>query len=142
LIREVDENAYRAVVEPDTVAFAHLVRIAADEAASPDALGAPDRIAGYPIRGSLRTLDKQDARAVSEVFSDWSNYLPERLTRCAFEHLIGFRFTRGRERVDIALTGPCWLAMWTFQRNGRIAEWSSPFHREHAAHLFAAADTL
>lgn len=120
----------RAIVEsPETVAFADLQVVAADEAQARESLAGAMRIAGYPIIGTLRQLDESQANILAKAFADSSNYDPKRRSRCAIGRIIGFRFVRGSEHVDIALTDPCALAMWSFKRNEINDEWAAPFHR-------------
>ena len=102
--------------------------VSADEAALPSSLEAVDRIAGYPTAYGLQPLDVSVARARQKAFLDWENYDPSWRSRCKTERIYGFRFTRGDERVDIALTDPCWLAIWSFQLGSKRERWAAAFN--------------
>jgi hypothetical protein len=130
LRHSVGERALAIVSSPETVELAELRIVAADEAQTRESRADSARIAGYPIVGTLSPLDHAQADVVAKAFADSDNYDPDRGPRCAIERIIGFRFLRAGDYVDIALTDPCALAIWSFKRNDANDDWAAPFHRE------------
>lgn len=128
LLNAVGANAIDIVSHSDRVLFGELERVPVDDAALPSSLADSDRVAGYPVRSGLSVLDSGAASSAARAFLDWDNYDPSWRSRCLIERIFGFRFIRGNERVDVTLSDPCWLALWTFQRNGEFERWAAAFH--------------
>jgi hypothetical protein len=138
-VRAVGEVAVAVVSVPDSVEIALLQLVSADEAAKVRALEDPQRISGYPIIEPLSPLRDDEARTIAQALLDWRNYDPSWRYRCKIGRLLGLRFKRGTARVDIAISDPCWLVMWTFERDRKTERWSSPFDPTISREVFGSA---
>lgn len=136
LATELGADIVEIISTADTVVFADLTLVPADEALDPSRWRDTQRIAGYPIAGELRRMEATDARALRESVLNGGNYDPDWSWRCLMERAIGFRFVRGAARVDAALTDPCWLLIWTFERNEKPARWSAAFSQPDTERIY------
>lgn len=136
---EVGASTLEIVRTAEHVLAAELTFVAADEAQDPSSLKEPQRVAGYPTKGSLRELDANDARTIQAALTDWQNYDPDLLMRCKPDRLLGLRFTRQAARVDVALTDTCTRAIWSFDRGGQPSHWGAVFSSQDGARIWKLA---
>jgi hypothetical protein len=88
------------------------------------ALGAQNRIVGYPIVTALRSIVPSDASRLLDVLIRDDSYDFELRLRCVNKRLLGVRFLV-TPPVEFALGTPCNQAIWTFKRADKTERWGA-----------------
>ena len=87
-------------------------------------LRANSTLVGYRIRGALKTLSADQARALSALLLDEASYSAE-MARCANTSWVGARFGGGAGVVEFGLGLPCNQATWAANPQGTVVRWGS-----------------
>jgi hypothetical protein len=100
--------------------------------------GRGDRIGGYPVRSGPFALASDAARAIAQILLDRTNYAVGIRRRCDIERIVGVRFIRATDFVDVTLTSPCAVAAW-HNRSAEAPklEWSETLGDSAAARVLA-----
>lgn len=120
---------------PDHAWAASLGLIGAAAAEKHATLKEDRRIVGYPIRGSLRALDKTISAEVGALLVDERNYLFGLVRRCKNRSWIGMRFERAGVRVELVLGKPCDQLIIAFPRDAAVRTWGAVMRSDVAKKL-------
>ena len=87
-----------------------------------NALNSSDRLAGYPIIGTLQGLEKEKSLQLANIFLDDSNYVYLN-KRCANQAFNGIRFTSGNNKVEVVIGTPCNQVLVVSKQEGETHWW-------------------
>ncbi|NOY84929.1 MAG: hypothetical protein GXO96_08960 [Nitrospirae bacterium] len=86
------------------------------------ALKSVDRIAGYPVLGSILKLSTKKSQQMVNLILDSSNYANIR-QRCKNDFFHGIRFSKEHEKIEVAIGIPCNQVLIVFHDAKQIRWW-------------------
>lgn len=102
---------------------ARLKPVSVDESRQ-KALTSTERIAGYPVVGELKNLSPEKSAQLAKLLLDKNNYR-NILKRCANQYFHGIRFSKGEQKVEIAIGVACQQTVMVIQDDKGIKWWGS-----------------
>lgn len=127
-------SALAIVRQASRVEVGPLRIVAADEAEA-RSFASENRIAGYPVDGSLVTLPPARAVELRTRILDPGGYAAPPEGRCRNETMVGARFTWGEGVVELALGVECRQAIWAFPAPGEPGRWGATLGQETTARV-------
>jgi hypothetical protein len=112
-------TAANGVVKNATKVEVAKLKPAPAESVMKNALSAPNTIAGFPIKGELKSLSLEKAKAIAQDILNTDHYA-DIMQRCVNDSLIGIRFTNGKTVVEFAYSQPCQQAFWAMNIDGKL----------------------
>ncbi len=112
-------TAANDVVNKATKVEVAMLKPATAESVMKNALRAPNTIAGFPIKGELKLLSVEKAKAIAQDILNSAHYA-DIMQRCVNDSLIGIRFTKGNTVVEFAYSQPCQQAFWAMNIDGKL----------------------
>lgn len=112
-------TAANDVVNKATKVEVAMLKPATAESVMKNALSASNTIAGFPIKGELKPLSSEKAKAIAQDILDPAHYA-DVMQRCVNHSLIGIRFTNGNTVVEFAYGQPCQQAFWAMNIDGKL----------------------
>jgi len=121
LKKALDNKALFALLHHDNGKAGNLSIVSVAESQK-NALDGSDRLAGYPIIGTLQGLEKEKSLQLANIFLDDSNYVYLK-KRCANQAFNGIRFTSGNDTVEVVIGIPCNQVLVVSKQEGETQWW-------------------
>ena len=121
LKKALDSKSLLTMLNHENGKAGSLTMVSVDETLK-NSLGGDDRIAGYPIKGLLKTLKKRNSLQLATIFLDDSNYVYLK-ARCFNQVFNGIRFISETDKVEVAIGIPCNQVIVSFKRHGETQRW-------------------
>lgn len=124
-----------AVVRQASRVWVGPLRIVSADEAEAESLASAERIAGYPVDGSLVQLPPAQLVELRTRLLDAGGYATPAEGRCRNETMVGARFVRGEGVVELALGVECRQAIWAFPEPGGTGRWGATLGQETTARV-------
>ena len=119
----LDDNAIFTLLHHKDAQTGGLNVVSVSEARS-NALDAKDRIAGYPISGKLKDLNREKSFYLANLLLDKNNYSNLR-QRCLNQELNGIRFSVDDDKVEVVIGSPCNQIFVVFKHENETQWWGN-----------------
>jgi len=94
-------------------------------------------IFGYPIMGKVKIIDSKTTQIITSLLLNKKYYLTQIKQRCANRAIHGFRFTKGKVKVEFAIGVPCGQILIAYKINGKIMFWGAVIAHDIVKRLLA-----
>lgn len=111
------------------------LRIVSVDEAEAETFASEDRVAGYPVDGTLQALAPAEASELRARLLDPGGYARPPQERCRNSSMVGARFTRGEGVVELALGVECRQAIWAFPAPEAPGRWGATLGQETTARV-------
>jgi len=80
------------------------------------------RMAGYPVKGTLRELNKQESGLLARLLAHDKNYINV-LRRCKNQSFKGIRFNKKAKKIEVAIGLPCNQVLVAYADKNHVQWW-------------------
>lgn len=123
------------VVREASSVWVGALRIVSVDEAEAETFASENRVAGYPVEGTLQQLAPAEASELRARLLDPGGYARPPRERCRNRSMVGARFTRGEGVVELALGVECRQAIWAFPLPGEPGRWGATLGQETTARV-------
>lgn len=96
-------------------------------------------ITSYLLKTRLKSTIDKTSKLIHALTQRYDEGL---MRRCAIRDLVGLRFSKASDRIEISVSFPGHLAIWSMKQNGKITTWSATINRDSAEFIYRLAQKV